>query len=80
MWNTAHIFFNKKDGLHYPNFFSNKRHGLQKKLFMEKKYVKINELCTQMTSHAIWVDEITGVMISIKKVNKNLNIFKNSSF
>ena len=29
-----------------------------------------------MTSHAIWVDEIKGVIISIKKVNKNLNILK----
>ena len=29
-----------------------------------------------MTSHAIWVDKITGVIISIGKVNKNLNILK----
>ena len=28
------------------------------------------------TSHGIWVDQITGVMIAIKKVNKNLNILK----
>ena len=29
-----------------------------------------------MTSHAISVDEITGVIVSIKKVNTNLNILK----
>ena len=28
--------------------------------------------CTDMTSHAIWVDEITGIMISIKKINKKI--------
>ena len=57
--------------------------GLQKKLFIEKNwfvcadYVKINELHdVHMTYHAIWLDEITGVIISIKKVNKNLNILK----
>ena len=31
-----------------------------------------------MTSHAIWVDEIVDVTISIKKINKSCNIFKNS--
>ena len=49
----------------------------RKKLFIEKKnsvdYVKINELhVVHTTSHAIWVDEITGIIISIKKVKKNL--------
>ena len=29
-----------------------------------------------MTSHVIWLDEITGVMKAIKKVSKNLNILK----
>ena len=59
-----------------PLFFSRKSHGLQKKLFIENKsffsvdYVKIIELQI-VTSHAIWVDDIKGVMISIKKINKN---------
>ena len=65
MWNTALIF-------------SNKRHGLRKKLFIEENkifsvdYVKIIELLvTHKTSHEIWVDEITDVRISMKKINKN---------
>ena len=33
-----------------------------------------------MTSHAIWADEITRVIISMEKVNKNLNIFKKQFF
>ena len=33
-----------------------------------------------MTSHAIRVDEITEVMISIKKFNKNLSILKKIFF
>ena len=33
-----------------------------------------------MTSNAIWVDEITGAIKSIKKVNKNLNILKKYFF
>ena len=31
---------------------------------------------TRLTSHAIWVDEIVDVMISIKKIRKSRNIFK----
>ena len=27
--------------------------------------------CTHMTSHAIWVHEITDIMVSIKKINKS---------
>ena len=58
--------------------------GLQKKIFIEKNrffsvdYVNIKRITyyTYMTSNAIWVDEITGVVISIKKVNTNLNILK----
>ena len=33
-----------------------------------------------MTSHAIRVDEITEVMISIKKFNKNVSILKKIFF
>ena len=40
-------------------------------------YIKINELhVVHIQSHAIWVDEITRVIISIKKVDKNLNILE----
>ena len=53
----------------------------RKKLYIENirffsvDYVKTNGShdCTHMTSHTIWVDEITGVIISTKKVNKNWN-------
>ena len=31
--------------------------------------------CTHMVSHAIWVDEITGVMTVVKKISKKLNLF-----
>ena len=55
MWNTTLIF-------------SNKKHGLQKKLFIEK--------VADMGSHAIWEDKMTGLMIFIKKVNENLHILK----
>ena len=42
------------------------------KTLYRKKYEKVIELhFTHMTSHAIWVDEIAGVMISIKKINKH---------
>ena len=27
--------------------------------------------CTHMTSHAVWVDEVRDIMISIKKMNKS---------
>ena len=50
----------------------------EKKLSIEKKvfFCRLCKncwitCCTHMTSHAIWVDEITDVMISIKKINKN---------
>ena len=54
--------------------FSNKDHGLQKKT-PRKKFFFYCRLCknyliiycTHMTSHAIWVEEIADVMISIKK-------------
>ena len=32
------------------------------------------------TLHAVWADEITGVMMFIKKINKNLNILKKQLF
>ena len=67
--------------------FSNKRHDLHKKRFIEKKifffadYVKINELHVVHTrSHAILVDEIMGVIISIQKVTKNLKHFEKIVF
>ena len=48
---------------------SNKKDDLQKKHFIEKKMKKI--LNYILYTRAIWVDEITGVMISLKKINKN---------
>ena len=43
----------------------------RKKVFFVD-YEKVIELyVVHMTSLAIWVDEVTGVMISIKKINKN---------
>ena len=64
MWNTALIF-------------SNKNHGLQKIILYREKfsffavdYAKIIELYIvhkKRTPHAIWVDEIADVIISIKR-------------
>ena len=62
-------------------FFLIKNMVYREKLYIEKNrffsvdYVKTNgpHDCTHMTSHTIWVDEMTGVNISIKKVNKNWN-------
>ena len=34
--------------------------------------------CTHMTSHAIWVDEITDIMVSIKRSIKAKTFWKNS--
>ena len=71
MWNTAFIF-------------SNKNHGLQEKLFYrKKKFFSVCKnywitCCTHMTQHTIEVDEITGVVIPIIKINKNENIWKSS--
>ena len=52
---------------------------LPEKLFIEKKvfFCRLCKnvwitCCTHMTSHATWVDEITRVMISIKKIIENL--------
>ena len=66
LWSTALIF-------------SNKDHSLQKKTieknrFLSMYYEKIIELCVAhtMTSHAVWVDKIMGVMISINKIVKNI--------
>ena len=44
----------------------------KKKQFKEKheKSIEFNVVLT-WHSHAVWVDEITGVMMSIKKINKN---------
>ena len=64
-----------------PLFFLIKDMAYRKKLYIENirffsvDYVKTNGShdCTHMTSHTIWVDEITGVIISTKKVNKNWN-------
>ena len=54
MWGTALIF-------------SNKNHGLQKKHVIEKIWKSYPITClTHMTLHAIWGDEITRVLISIK--------------
>ena len=58
--------------------------GLQKKLIIERNrfffvdYVKINELYTHddHTSHAVWVEKITAIIISTKKINKNWKILK----
>ena len=63
--------------------FSSKNHELQKKKrkkkenFVQKKMKKIlNYMLYIMNLHAIWVDEMTEVIISIKKnINKNQNIF-----
>ena len=52
MWSAAFIF-------------SNKNYGLQKKTLHRKNMKKITCL-THMTLHAIWGDEITRVLISIK--------------
>ena len=47
--------------------FSNKNYGLQKKHFIEKIWKSYQITClTHMTLHAIWGDEITRVLISIK--------------
>ena len=69
MWNTALIF-------------SNKNHGLQKKTSEKKPFFYCwlcknywITYCTHITSHAVWVDEIADVMMSIKKINKIYNIF-----
>ena len=44
-----------------------------------KKYEKIlNYMLTYMTSHAVWVDEVMGVMVSIKKSIKTKTYWKNS--
>ena len=65
MWSTTLIF-------------SNKNHDLQKKN-NTKKYEKIlNYMLTYMTSHAVWVDEVMGVMVSIKKSIKTKTYWKNS--
>ena len=49
------------------SIFSNKNHGLQKEHFIEKIWKSYSIKCfTHMMSHAIWVDEITNVLISIK--------------
>ena len=49
------------------SIFSNKNHGLQKEHFIEKIWKSYSITCfTHMTSHAIWEDEITSVLISIK--------------
>ena len=58
-----------------PYFFPVKvmvcrKNSIENKSFFSVDYVKITELQV-VTSHAIWVDDITGVMISIKKINKN---------
>ena len=34
--------------------------------------------CTHMTSRAIWVDEITNIMVTIKKIKKAKPFWKNS--
>ena len=39
-----------------------------------------NKCCTHMTSHAIWVDEVTGTIISTKKINKKLKHFEKIIF
>ena len=36
-----------------------------------KNYFLLSIWCSQVTSHPVWVDEIMGVMISIKMMNKN---------
>ena len=48
----------------------------RKKLIIEKNSfsvgsVKIIELLYMLYTHGVWVNEITGIMISIKKINKN---------
>ena len=71
----------------YRSYFSNKNYGLQKKLLVEKNCFFSSRLyknywitcCTHITSHLIEVDEITGVMISIKKSIK-AKIFLKSVF
>ena len=55
-------------------FFSNKNHGVQNKpLYRKRGFFAVDSEnywitnCKHMTSHAIWADEITDVMISLKK-------------
>ena len=61
-------------------FFHKRTMAYSKKLFIGKTFFcRISKniwitCCSQMTSHAIWVDQITGVMISTKKINKNESI------
>ena len=53
-------------------FFQIKTMTYRKKHFIEKIWKKYwITCCRHMTSHAIWIDEITRVVISIKKFNKN---------
>ena len=61
---------------------------VKKKLFVEKKKFFCCRLCknywitycTHMTSHAIWVDKIADVMISIKKLKHFEKIFLNKFY
>ena len=52
--------------------------GLQKKLKMV--YTVYFKWSTEKKSHAICVDNTKGVIISTKRVNKNLNILKKEFF
>ena len=71
--NIIHYEIVLKIHINIALIFTNKSHALQKKFFIEKN--SFFTCCTHMTSHAIWIDEISGVMISIKKITKNLKHF-----
>ena len=57
--------------------YKKKKKKKKKENFVQKKMKKIlNYMLYIMNLHAIWVDEMTEVIISIKKnINKNQNIF-----
>ena len=59
---------------HRSYFFKWNPWPTKRKKNYRKKYeiiIELNLTITHMTSYAIWGDEITGVMTSIKKINKN---------
>ena len=57
-------------------FFPIKMLVYRKKTLYRKKKSLLSTWCSLVTSHAIWVDEIMRVTISIKMMNKNQNILK----
>ena len=89
MWNTAFIFSNRSHGLQ-KKFFIEKNSFFSVDyvkhsewclhiewlniVIKNSEWLNIVNDVLHMTSHAIWVDEITVVMRFIKKISKNLNI------